>query len=306
MNGFISLISRHQWTSAEMPLNATSYLTARGWKGTGIPLDGQQGRGLKKPLALPMKRNMKGLGKERDRAVEWWDCIFEAGAKKLTSNKEASTEEGKNHVEEVGISTTDKLSLETQAKRAFARKMLMTGFVRGSPDDKYVEKQKELERILLQQQKEREESQKIAGKNEVVTNTLTQDKSSKRDENKKRKKDMKSADKGTIKHDKSKSSHPTTVKSKKSRDDVVVKEKGRNKAMQREQGGSEEDKQKKKAKRSKEKEKKAKKSKEKVRRKKDIESEGGQEESLKRKKEKSVSKNEKAHKRRRTRSPSLS
>jgi hypothetical protein len=60
-----------------MPLNPTSYLEGHGWQGKGVPLDGKQGRGLKKPLALPMKRNLKGLGKDRDRATEWWDCVFE-------------------------------------------------------------------------------------------------------------------------------------------------------------------------------------------------------------------------------------
>lgn len=60
-----------------MPLNATSYLEEHGWEGKGVALDGKQGRGLKKPLALPMKRNLKGLGKDRDRATEWWDCLFE-------------------------------------------------------------------------------------------------------------------------------------------------------------------------------------------------------------------------------------
>lgn len=60
-----------------MPLNAASYLGEHGWQGKGVPLDGKEGRGLRKPLALPMKRNLKGLGKDRDRATEWWDCLFE-------------------------------------------------------------------------------------------------------------------------------------------------------------------------------------------------------------------------------------
>lgn len=73
----ISLSERSLHLLDSMPLNSTTYLESHGWEGKGVPLDGKQGRGLKKPLALPMKRNLKGLGKDRDRAVEWWDCLFE-------------------------------------------------------------------------------------------------------------------------------------------------------------------------------------------------------------------------------------
>jgi nucleolar protein TMA23 len=76
-----------------MPLNATSYLEEHGWEGKGVALDGKQGRGLKKPLALPMKRNLKGLGKDRDRATEWWDCLFEVSQSSV-AKKELYTDEG--------------------------------------------------------------------------------------------------------------------------------------------------------------------------------------------------------------------
>lgn len=73
----------------EMPLNSTTYLTTQGWEGVGVPLDGVGGKGLKKPLAMPAKRGLKGLGKERDRAVEWWDCLFEVSS--LESGKESNS-----------------------------------------------------------------------------------------------------------------------------------------------------------------------------------------------------------------------
>lgn len=66
------------WQAA-MPLNTTHYLTKQGWKGHGTPLDGEKGRGLKKPLIIPQKRNLGGVGQNRDRAVEWWDDIFAVG-----------------------------------------------------------------------------------------------------------------------------------------------------------------------------------------------------------------------------------
>lgn len=64
---------------AAMPLNTSHYLTKQGWKGHGTPLDGEQGRGLRKPLIIPQKRNLGGIGQNRDRAVEWWDDIFAVG-----------------------------------------------------------------------------------------------------------------------------------------------------------------------------------------------------------------------------------
>lgn len=69
-----------------MPLNSVTYLTTQGWGGTGVPLDGAGGSGLKKPLAIPTKRGLKGLGKERDRAVEWWDNLFEVGGSSQKEN----------------------------------------------------------------------------------------------------------------------------------------------------------------------------------------------------------------------------
>lgn len=59
-----------------MPLNTAQYLTKHGWEGHGKPLDGERGRGLKKPLMIPKKRNLGGIGQDRDRAVEWWDDVF--------------------------------------------------------------------------------------------------------------------------------------------------------------------------------------------------------------------------------------
>ena len=66
--------------SLAMPMDTSQYMLAQGWAGAGVPLDGHGGNGLKKPLAIPQKRGMKGLGKDRDRAVEWWDCLFEVSA----------------------------------------------------------------------------------------------------------------------------------------------------------------------------------------------------------------------------------
>lgn len=142
-----------------MPLNATTYLEQHGWRGKGIPLDGEKGRGLKKPLALPMKRNLKGVGKERDRAVEWWDCLFEAGAKKLQTSPAVTSKENvqmnDSDSKQSIITTSSSLSLAALAKREHARKLLMSGFVRGRPNEEYENKMKDLEKTLAQQEEER-------------------------------------------------------------------------------------------------------------------------------------------------------
>ena len=59
-----------------LSVNSAQYLTKYGWKGHGSPLDGEGGRGLKKPLLIPKKRSLSGIGQDRDRAVEWWDDVF--------------------------------------------------------------------------------------------------------------------------------------------------------------------------------------------------------------------------------------
>ena len=53
-----------------MPLDGHSYLLAQGWAGKGTGLrDG----GISRPLAIPQKKNLAGLGKDRDEAFPFWD-----------------------------------------------------------------------------------------------------------------------------------------------------------------------------------------------------------------------------------------
>jgi nucleolar protein TMA23 len=142
-----------------MPLNGTTYLVQHGWAGKGVPLDGERGRGLKKPIALPMKRNVKGLGKERDRATEWWDCVFEAGAKKMQGEKPAESNVANA---EDGFSTSatrrkGSLSLVSMAKRQHARKMLMTGFIRGR-ETEYERQEREMAALIVSRLDGKEES----------------------------------------------------------------------------------------------------------------------------------------------------
>ncbi|KAF9221673.1 hypothetical protein BS17DRAFT_757752 [Gyrodon lividus] len=58
-----------------------AYLTSYGWAGTGTAL--RRG-GIDKPLAVPPKKNLAGLGKDRDEAFPFWDHLFTAASKAIT------------------------------------------------------------------------------------------------------------------------------------------------------------------------------------------------------------------------------
>ncbi|GAC99722.1 hypothetical protein PHSY_007325 [Pseudozyma hubeiensis SY62] len=130
-----------------MPLNTTNFLVSQGWEGVGVPLDGKAGKGLKKPLAITQKKTLSGIGKDRDRADDWWNSIFTAGAKSLSigpspassgastptldKSKASPSRTTWNMGERSAGSTT--MSLSSLAKREHARKTLMSNFVRGKP-----------------------------------------------------------------------------------------------------------------------------------------------------------------------------
>ncbi len=52
-----------------MPLDGHSYLVNQGWRaGKGL----REGA-IAKPLTIPQKKNLAGLGKDRDEAFPFWD-----------------------------------------------------------------------------------------------------------------------------------------------------------------------------------------------------------------------------------------
>lgn len=57
----------------------SSYLVGQGWAGPGTAL--KKG-GLKKPVTVAHKTNLKGIGKERDTGYAWWDDVFSMVANK--------------------------------------------------------------------------------------------------------------------------------------------------------------------------------------------------------------------------------
>ena len=53
-----------------MPLNGHSYLVGQGWEGHG---SGLRKDAISRPLAIPQKKSLAGLGKDRDEAFPFWD-----------------------------------------------------------------------------------------------------------------------------------------------------------------------------------------------------------------------------------------
>lgn len=70
-------VNKHVYVSGQdfdrkihMPLDGHSFLVSQGWSGKGSGL--RQGA-IAKPLAIPQKKNLSGLGKDRDEAFPFWD-----------------------------------------------------------------------------------------------------------------------------------------------------------------------------------------------------------------------------------------
>ncbi|ETW81669.1 hypothetical protein HETIRDRAFT_384030 [Heterobasidion irregulare TC 32-1] len=149
-----------------MPLDGHSYLVAQGWSGTGT---GLRRGAISRPLAIPQKKNLAGLGKDRDEAFPFWDHLFAAAATaikvKISSDDEDMEEEGTRTFElkrtTTGIlsnrrpligtpassgtatpssdsTSTSRLSLMALAKKEAARRGLYSRFFKGpviGPDD---------------------------------------------------------------------------------------------------------------------------------------------------------------------------
>ena len=60
----------HSTHGQRMPLDGHSYLIAQGWGGKGTGL--RQGA-ISRPIAIPQKKTLSGLGKDRDEAFPFWD-----------------------------------------------------------------------------------------------------------------------------------------------------------------------------------------------------------------------------------------
>ncbi|KAI6106336.1 hypothetical protein EDD16DRAFT_1524025 [Pisolithus croceorrhizus] len=79
-----------------MPLDGYTYLTSYGWTGKGT---GLRNGAIEKPVAIPQKRNLAGVGKDRDEAFPFWDHLFAAASKAITI-KVASDDDDENENDE--------------------------------------------------------------------------------------------------------------------------------------------------------------------------------------------------------------
>ncbi|KAG6335561.1 hypothetical protein ID866_3524 [Astraeus odoratus] len=145
-----------------MPLDGYTYLTSYGWTGRG---SGLRKGAIEKPISIPQKRNLAGVGKDRDEAFPFWDHLFTAASKaiaiKVTSDDEEDEDDpSKNDASDIartstgiisnrrpvngtpasettsGMTTPDpitdpRLSLIAIAKREAAKRGLYSKFFRG-------------------------------------------------------------------------------------------------------------------------------------------------------------------------------
>ncbi|KAL5524413.1 hypothetical protein ACEPAF_9553 [Sanghuangporus sanghuang] len=63
-----------------MPLDGHSYLVTQGWSGKGCGL--REGA-ITRPLAIPQKKTLSGLGKDRDDAFPFWDHLYSIATKAI-------------------------------------------------------------------------------------------------------------------------------------------------------------------------------------------------------------------------------
>ncbi|KAJ7288214.1 hypothetical protein C8J57DRAFT_509491 [Mycena rebaudengoi] len=84
-----------------MPLDGHSYLVAQGWTGKGTGL--RQGA-ISRPLAIPQKKTLAGLGKERDEAFPFWDHLFSAASKSIQIKISNDDDDNSDNTEPTGVS----------------------------------------------------------------------------------------------------------------------------------------------------------------------------------------------------------
>lgn len=73
-------------------MNASAYLTNQGWRGEGHALH-HSGRGITKPIHIPQKANVLGVGKKKHdaHADQWWARAFDDTLKGLNAPKNEAT-----------------------------------------------------------------------------------------------------------------------------------------------------------------------------------------------------------------------
>ncbi|KAH9080621.1 hypothetical protein EDB83DRAFT_2340518 [Lactarius deliciosus] len=60
-----------------MPLDGHAFLVNQGWSGAGT---GLRNGSISRPISVPQKRSLAGIGKDRDEAFPFWDHLFTVAA----------------------------------------------------------------------------------------------------------------------------------------------------------------------------------------------------------------------------------
>lgn len=83
-----------------MPLDGYTYLTSYGWTGKGT---GLRKGAIEKPVTIAQKRNLAGVGKDRDEAFPFWDHLFTAASKAITIKvaSDDDDDDGNDNVEDL-------------------------------------------------------------------------------------------------------------------------------------------------------------------------------------------------------------
>ena len=111
-------------------MNAAAYLTNQGWRGDGHALH-HSGRGITKPIHIPQKANVLGIGKKKHdaHADQWWARAFDDTLKGLNAPKNAAT--GKTEGVALGSDDPALQMVGTGGPKWVGQGSLYSNFVRG-------------------------------------------------------------------------------------------------------------------------------------------------------------------------------
>ncbi|KAM0795595.1 hypothetical protein BDR22DRAFT_870246 [Usnea florida] len=111
-------------------MNAAAYLTNQGWRGEGHALH-HSGRGITKPIHVPQKANVLGVGKKKHdaHADQWWARAFDDTLKGLNAPKNEAT--GKTEGAALGSNAPALQVVEVGGPKWVGQGSLYSNFVRG-------------------------------------------------------------------------------------------------------------------------------------------------------------------------------
>lgn len=135
-----------------MVFSPALYLRGLGWSGPGSSLQPENKHARVKPITVPQKNTLSGIGKDRDTAYPWWEFVFTTAVSKAEGDNDA------HHRTSTGIlsnrppplrttlpdrdpaqPSSPRMSLLDQAKQESARRQLYSNFLKGKMIDSSLE-----------------------------------------------------------------------------------------------------------------------------------------------------------------------